>query len=75
MVLLVLGKNGVIVRYGAFEYTLLVTGVVLIFAAIPGIVRVAVKEAVPAKKSDFVGYAVILAFILLVGAIGYVIVR
>lgn len=67
--------KGAIVRYGSFDYALLIGVVILTFISLPLIVRAAKKEAVPAKKGDWVGYAVILTSLLAVVGIGYLAIR
>ncbi|MCX6952237.1 MAG: hypothetical protein NTV51_08730 [Verrucomicrobia bacterium] len=69
--LIFLGKNGVIKRFGSFEYVMVVGSVVLILARLPAFFLAASKEAVPAKSSDWMGYAVILAAVLAAVGIGY----
>jgi hypothetical protein len=63
------------VRYGSFDYALVVGTVVLTFVSLPLIVSRAKREAVPAKKSDWIGYAVLLTFVLAVAGVGYVVLR
>jgi hypothetical protein len=73
--LIFLRRTGVIVRYGSFDYALVIGTVVLIFVSLPRIVSSAKKEAIPAKKGDWIGYTVILIFLLAVVGIGYVALR
>lgn len=74
MLILVLRKNGTIERHGSFDYAMVVGSAVLILAGLPAVVLSARKEAVPAKSSDWMGYAVILAVLLAVVGIGYVVI-
>jgi len=70
-VLVYLRKTGVIVRHGDFEYALTVIAVVGILASLPFVAMRGVKESVPAKKSDWIGYVVILAALAAVAYIAY----
>ena len=50
---------------------LLLLPVALVFAFLPTFFTRAKREAVPARRSDLIGYAVILGVVLAVAGIGY----
>ena len=62
-------------RFASLGYFFVVSTVVLVFATLPVIVARAKKEAVPAKRSDLIGYAVIFAVLLAVAGVGYAVMR
>jgi hypothetical protein len=49
-------------KFKDLNYAFVIVGCVSILALLTSIALTLKKEAVPAKKSDFIGYAVILAF-------------
>jgi glucose dehydrogenase len=72
---ILLGGAFVAKRFPSLEYVAVVAVCLGIIAWLPFVVRQAKKEAVPAKKSDLIGYAVILAVLLAVSGIGYAVIR
>jgi len=73
--LIFLRHTGVIVQDGSFDYAATIGTVILTFINLSLLVRAAKKEAVPAKKSDWIGYAVIFVFLLIIAGVGYAVVR
>lgn len=72
---ILLGGAVIAKRFPTVEYAMVLAVCLGTIAWLPFFVRQAKKEAVPAKKSDFIGYAVILAVVLAVAGIGYAVIR
>ena len=72
MALLVfLRRAGITLRHGSFDIAIVIGTVVLTFLSLRPILRTAKKEAVPAREGDWIGYAVILIFLVAVASIGF----
>jgi phage-related holin len=72
---ILLGGAAVAKRFPTLEYAMVVAVCLGVIAWLPFFMSRAKKEAAPAKKSDFIGYAAILAVLLLVAAIAYAVTR
>jgi hypothetical protein len=62
-------------RFPALEYIAVMAICLGIIAWLPFFFRQAKKEAVAAKKTDLIGYAVILAALLAVIGVGYAVIK
>ncbi|MDI1250233.1 MAG: hypothetical protein PSV13_15330 [Lacunisphaera sp.] len=72
---ILLGGAVIAKRFPTLEYAMVLALCLGIIVWLPFFVRQMKKEAVPAKKSDFIGYAVIFAVLLAVAGIGYAVNR
>jgi hypothetical protein len=59
----------------AIDYALGIGPIIIFLALLPFMIVRAKKEAVPAKKSDWLGYAVIVAALLIACGISYAVTR